>query len=352
MVGMAKKKKTLPKDFTELLTKGDLAELKDVFTGCAVDAYGGYGKQTALAYDSCPHELAKWLLDQGADLHFPDRWGNTPLHNRSRSIFGNIKSLLELGADVHKTNTSIDTPLHAAADAHNPENVETLIQYGADVNAKNARNNTPLEEALMTCRNIDILQTLKISEICLKAGAERTAKMAAYVTEIGKQFEFHRAGFNKDQVDAVSDALHKLYDLFEVSAVGKRIVHDGKSAIKTNSESWQQQHQELWELLVPSSGAAETLQGEVIRITGRIANELEGNGGINWDGDYNKMGDALFEMVKQGESLGTSELEEIGEIVKALKHRGGDTSRLCELAVEWVLLNPLPLKLGRVSYQR
>ena len=63
---MAKKKKTLPKDFEELLSKGNLQELKEVFNTCELDARGGYGKQTALAYDNCPHELAKWLVEQGA----------------------------------------------------------------------------------------------------------------------------------------------------------------------------------------------------------------------------------------------------------------------------------------------
>jgi hypothetical protein len=50
---MAKKRKTLPKDFEELLKKGDLEELKAVFDKYELDARGGYAKETALAYDRC-----------------------------------------------------------------------------------------------------------------------------------------------------------------------------------------------------------------------------------------------------------------------------------------------------------
>ena len=59
------KRKTLPQNFEELLSKGNLQELMAVFKSCEANARGGYAKQTALAFDNCPHELAKWLVEQG-----------------------------------------------------------------------------------------------------------------------------------------------------------------------------------------------------------------------------------------------------------------------------------------------
>ncbi|MCF6406824.1 ankyrin repeat domain-containing protein [Chitinophaga filiformis] len=349
---MAKKRKTLPKDFEELLKEGSLQGLKEVFDKCELDARGGYGKQTALAYDNCPHELAIWLIEQGADLQATDTWGNTPLHSRSRSIFGNIKSLLELGADVHYQNKSIGTPLHAAADSHNVENTTLLLEHGAQIDILNSMGYTPLEQALMSCSNIDITKTARISKIYLNAGVQITSAMRAFVIEIGKRFEFQRANFNKDAVVEVSNALDELYSMFGVDPVAKRILHDGKSQITANASSWQDQHQELWDLLVPASGPAETIQGEVIRIVGRIGYELEDNGGINWDEDYKKMADAFLSFVKQGEQLSSSELTEAEEIVKEVKRKSGDTARMCELGVKWVIDNPLPLKLPPVTYKR
>jgi len=62
------KKKILPKDFEALLERGDLKKLKEVFASCNVDARGGYAKQTALAFDRCPDELARWLVAEGQPL--------------------------------------------------------------------------------------------------------------------------------------------------------------------------------------------------------------------------------------------------------------------------------------------
>jgi hypothetical protein len=349
---MAAKRKTLPKNFEELLSKGNIEELKKVFNTCEIDARGGLGKQTALAFDKCPHDLAKWLVEQGADLQATDTYGKTPLHKRSRSIFGNIKSLLELGADVNDNRSSIGTPLHAAAEGHNVENTALLLAHGAQIDALNSSGHTPLEQALKTCSNIVIDKTVELSGMYLNAGAQITPVMKEFVTEIGKRFEFMRDRFNKDSVDEVSNALDELYKIFGVEPVAKRVLHDGKSAITTNTTTWQKQHQELWDLLVPSTGSAETIQGEVIRITGRIANELDGNGGINWDDDYKKMADAFLAFVKQGKQLSFSEQSEAEYLVKEVKRKSGDAARMCELGVKWVIDNPSPLKLPSVEYKR
>ncbi|WP_345949803.1 ankyrin repeat domain-containing protein [Mucilaginibacter sp. PAMB04274] len=330
---MPKKRTTLPKDFEELLSKKSLQELKDIFNQCEVDAHGGYEKQTALAFDNCPHELAEWLIEQGADLQATDTWGNTPLHTRARSTSGNIESLLKLGADINNKSNSTGTPLHAAADAHNVENTKLLLAHGAKADELNADGYTPLEVALSTCNNIDIVETAEISGIYLNAGVQTTSRMKDLVAKIGSTFEFHRANFDQDTVAEVSEALEELYRLFNVVPVSKRILHDGKSPIITTAVTWQKQHQDLWEQLVPSSGHAATIQGEVIRITGRVARELEGNGGVNWDGEYKKMTDALLAYLKQGKQLSSIELAEVEDLVKEVKQKSGNTARLCELSV-------------------
>ena len=64
--------------------------------------------------------------------------------------------------------------------------------------------------------------------------------------------------------------LERLYALFDVKPAPKRKVHDGVSPIIVEDGPWQKQYDELWEMLIPSSGPAKTVQGEVIRITGRV----------------------------------------------------------------------------------
>lgn len=346
------KKKQLPKDFEALLERGDVEALTRLFDTHEVDARGGIFKQTALAFHQCPDALARWLVEHGADLMAGDAYGDTPLHARARHWKGRIEVLLELGADPNHGENLRGTPLHAAAEACNETNVRLLLASGARVDALDRLHQTPLALALARCSNAQIESMAKVAEILLAAGANRTPEMSASVVRIGSDFEFHRQAFNRDLVETTSAALDGLYALFDVPPVPRRLVHDGSAHIIARSARWEEQHQELWQLLVPSSGAAATVQGEVVRISGRIHNELDGNGGINWDADYNKMADAFLAHVGAGAALTGAELTETREIVAALKRKAGDGRRLCELAVTWVAQNPAPIKLSPSNYDR
>lgn len=349
---MAKKRKTLPKDFEEQLMKGDIAALKAVFETCDVDARGGVFKQTALAFAECPDELARWLVEHGADLAAGDSYGDTPLHSRAGHWRQNIAILLELGADVNHGEGGRGTPLHDAIDSCKSDNVRLLLAHGARIDALNRDGDTPLEYGLRRCSNASIEEMAKVANTMIHAGASITPTMRESISRIGTTFEFHRSNFNPEYIDATSAALEQLYVLFDVPPVPRRAMHDGKAPIIMTATGWQDKHQELWELLVPSSGAAETVQGEAIRISGRIARELDGNGGINWDKPFRQMADAWLAHVGSGKALPASELHEAGDIIADVKRRGGDMQRLCELTVLWVAQNPKPVKLPTPSYDR
>ncbi|UUC44116.1 ankyrin repeat domain-containing protein [Flavobacterium cerinum] len=357
---MAQKRKTLPKDFEELLKKGDIQELIQLFDKCEIEARGGYSKGTALSFAECPHELAKWLVEQGADIEASNDYSYTPLQERSgRRFSSNIKSLLELGANVN-ANNSRGTALHCAARNHNTENIKILLEYGADIKTivsegygEKRNDYTALELALMNCRNIDIEDTLEISKILLHAGTPKTEKMKAFVTGIGKMFEHHRPNFYDESTEQTSDALDELYRIFEVEPVPRRIVYDGKSPITVKATTWQKQHEELWELLVPGRGAAQTVQGEVIRITGKVARELLDNGGGNWDIQYQKMVDGYFKYIQQENQLSPEEIKELTIITNEVKAKNSENIYvMSELGVKWVLNNPTPIALTVTDYDR
>ncbi|MNJ59485.1 hypothetical protein D3C77_551720 [compost metagenome] len=175
------------------------------------------------------------------------------------------------------------------------------------------------------------------------------------VKVIGERFEFHREGFNKDYIQETDEALSALYEMFGVTPVKKLERHDGVSLITVSSETWQKQHQELWEYLVPSKGHAPTVQGEVIRITGRISYEVHNNGGVNWDKDFRKMLSALNQYLQSGVPLNDEDLELAAQADAEIRPSGyGDDEPawLCELAVKWVITNPEPIQLGKVDYLR
>ena len=350
---MPKKRTTLPKDFEGLLDRGDFDVLRAVFDRCALDARGGSYKQVALAFPACPDALARWLVENGADIEATDRDGKTPLHTRARSHRGRIAELLQLGADPNPGAGSYHgTPLHAAADAAVADNVRLLLEHGAQVDARNAARQTPLEYMLQRASNATLERVSTVARLLLDAGATPSDEARQHVIAIGERFEFHRANFNPACVNEASAALNRLYAMTGVAPVPRRTMHDGASPITVRDGSWDERYDRLWDLLVPSQGAAATVQGEVVRIPGRLAREIHGNGAVNWDRDYVRMADAWLGYVAVGEPLAPDERAEALEIIADVKRKAGDTDRLREFAVAWVARNPEPIPLPAPPYSR
>ncbi|MCU0352050.1 MAG: ankyrin repeat domain-containing protein [Flavobacterium sp.] len=353
---MAKKKKTLPKNFDELIQENNIDNLKKVFDTCELDARGGYGKATALSFFNVPDELVRWLIENGADIEAVDDYKRTALHQHTMARSGKIAIFLELGANVNAVDNYGDTPLHfAAGSSFNVSSVKKLIEYKADSKNLNANKQTPLEKALSRANNIDIVNLVEISEILLK-NTNITQKMQENITRIGENFEFHRENFNKDHLQQTDEALNKLYEMYKVPPVKKRIMHDGVSQIIVSGATWQKQFEELWELLIPSNGNAQTMQGEVVRIAGKVRDEIYRNGGANWNIDFKKMLDAFLVHLASNNALSNDELEKLNSLVKDIaKNKDAETDELnylCELATKWTLLNPTPILLEKPNYKR
>ncbi|MDR3296043.1 MAG: ankyrin repeat domain-containing protein [Clostridiales Family XIII bacterium] len=351
---MAKKRKTLPKNFDELIKEKDLAALKAVFDVCEINANNGYSKQTALHMYDVPDELVRWLAEQGADMNARSRYGDTPLHQQAIWHCGNIALLLELGADLEARNHTDDTPLHLAAGFSRAHQVQALLAHGADVHAENDGGRTPLGYCLIRCANTDITDAAAVAGLLLDAGAKITPEMTESVERIGKKFEFYRADFNKDYLAETEAGLARLYELFHAVPAAKRQMHDDVSLIAVPDGDWDEQHDALWQQLVPGRGTAKTVQGEVIRISGRLAREIMDNGSANWCADFRKMLDALVKRFGTGTPLAADELEEAAGLAKLLRDGNGDDEpeRLMELAVRWVQANPVPVPMDKPEYDR
>ena len=349
---MAKKKKTLPANFDELLEANNLDALKAVFNECELNAYDRYSfKKPALSFYDIPLELMDWLIAQGADINVKDEYDRTPLHYHVQvNNVERVALLLERGADIEAQDKYKNTPLHFAE--YNAEAAQLLIEKGANINAKDDRGNTPLERMLFRLRNAYIEKAAKTAELYLKAGLKPTKFAKEQITRIGEDFEFHRNNFNLEYLEETDAGLQQLYKLFDVPPVPRRIQHDGKSPIVLAGDTWEERYEQAWALLVPSSGSAITVQGEVVRIAGRVNDELLRNAMGNWDKEYRKMLTAISGYLQQGNPLSESELAEVADIQKhILEDDGTGTQRLCELATAWVVQNPKLIALGKVNYK-
>ena len=349
---MAKKKKTLPANFDELIEAKDLDALKAVFNECELNAHDRYSfKKPALSFYDIPLALMDWLIAQGADVNVKDEYDRTPLHYHAEvNNVDKVALLLDKGADIESKAAYGRTPLFAAA--YHPELTALLIAKGANVKVKDDMKHNPMEAMLYSVQSIDISKAAKTAELYLKAGLKPTKFAKEQITRIGEDFEFHRNNFNPEYLEETDAGLQQLYKLFGVPPVPRRIQHDGKSPIVLTGNTWEARYEQAWTLLVPSNGSATTVQGEVVRIAGRVNDELFRNAMGNWDKEYRKMLTAMSGYLQQGNALSESELAEVVDIQKhILEDDGTGTQRLCELATAWVVQNPQPIALGKVNYK-
>lgn len=347
---MAKKRTTLPSGLYTIIENQDLNAFKAIFDKCDINAYErGYSKTPALLFYSLPIEFAEWLLDNGANIHITDTYGDTALHRHNNNI-ALLKLLLRHGADISAQNNKDNTPLHCAEG--NTVAVQFFLENGANPLTTNHLGLTPLQYMLSRCNNIDITEMANIAELLLNAGDTVNEFCQEKVKEIGKNFEFHRANFNPEYLDETQAGLNKLYHLFNVTPITKRIMHDGISPIIAQGETLNEQFEYLWQFLIPSQGKADTVQGELIRIVGKIQDEIYRNGSGNWNKNHKQMLSSFVQYL----SLGNIEQHYIenAEHAKKALYNGDDDDQamdhLIEIAVLWVQQNSNPIPLEKVDY--
>lgn len=347
------KRKTLPKNFSEIVEKGDVEEIKAVLSKCEPNAYSSdYYKSVALMDNNLPDEITQWLVTEyGADINYAGAYGHTALSEAAQHKPERIELLLSLGADINFQKENSPTALIYAAMYYRIEGVKKLLEHGADVQMTGGYSHyNAMEEALSRCGNANIPHMVEVAKILLAAGIAVTPAMQEKVTRIGTNFEFYRDSFNPEHLDEVDAALQELYQLFDVPPVPRLQKYDGSVPISVKGVTWTEQYNELWDTLVPGSGKAKFLQGEVIRIVGRLRHEILDNGGMNWDADFRAMRNHLAVLMAGGQAANETSLRKIKSVSPRV-----DESILDEItaaAVKWILDNPDPIELGEVDYKR
>ncbi len=350
---MAKLRKTLPKDFDEIVGRGDVEEIKAALKKCEPNACrNNYYKESALMNPNLPEDVIRWLVTEyGADINYANLYGRTALSEAAMSKPENIRLLVSLGAEVNFQKDTSPTALIYAAMYYRIESVKELLRLGADVHMTGGYSHyNALEEALSRCQNANLPQMAEIASILIDAGIEITDGMKEQVRKIGENFEFYRDSFDPDYLPVCDAGLMQLYRIFDVPPVQPKVKYDGSVPISVNGRTWTQQYNELWNQLVPGSGKAKFVQGEAIRIIGRLSHEILDNGGCNWDEDFRAMRDGLADILSGGRSAEEGIVQAVGKISP---DTGEDTfSLIAKAVVEWILQNTDPVELGEVSYRR
>ena len=123
-------------------------------------------------------EIAKKLVDFGADIHEVDDNGRGLIHQiveknnpKDRDVKA-ITNFLKLGADINAKDANGDSPLHLAAHMNHGNIIKELLKHSANVNATNNDQETPLILAVLSNDDGDT----EIICLLIKNGASLEAK--------------------------------------------------------------------------------------------------------------------------------------------------------------------------------
>ena len=127
----------------------------------------------------------------------------------------------------------------------------------------------------------------------------------------------------------------------------KTVAKSGKSG-KGSKEDWRSEFQRLWKELVPATGQATTIQGELIRAIGRLSDEAYRNGNYNFDKGHRIQCKYLRENLEDPTVFSEVEIQEIDRWIDRVldaKHPelSGASSpyyRLAEKVVMWCKAKP------------
>src|SRR5262249_25453552 len=129
---------------------------------------------------------------------------------------------------------------------------------------------------------------------------------------------------------------------------GRRAPTPGEFTGRKKKTYWTE-HARLWDELVPPSGPAATVQGEVIRIVGKLTREAYTNGNINWIPTGTLLWRFVAHTLDDPETFSADERAQIMEWVRTIirdRHcpdvsgQGSPYYLVTEKAVAWVLAHP------------
>jgi hypothetical protein len=114
------------------------------------------------------------------------------------------------------------------------------------------------------------------------------------------------------------------------------------------NKPWREEFKRLWAELVPTTGQAATVQGEVIRAVGRLSDEAYRNGNINFGKNHKMLCKFIRLNLEDPTVFSATEIAEIDECIDQVldaKHpdlRGSASChyRLAEKAVRWCKSKP------------
>lgn len=118
---------------------------------------------------------------------------------------------------------------------------------------------------------------------------------------------------------------------------------------KRKRYDWKKEHARLWAALVPPNGQASSVQGEIIRVSGKLTDQAFRNGNMNWDDDHIRMWRYIEQVITSDACFSPSETSRIRRNINAIirdyecPNLNGDSSPyyfIAEKVVDWCMAHP------------
>ncbi|WP_105011763.1 ankyrin repeat domain-containing protein [Salinibacter sp. 10B] len=229
----------------------------------------------ALGYDGQDRSLAEAReIVSRVGVHAHNDLGDTPLSvAASLGVLEMIDWLLGAGADVNYVPETGGghTALHRAAERNRAEAASRLLEAGARVQVVNESGLTPLAVAFTNTFE----DPRPVAQVLLDHGAPMTET----ARENGLRWD--AKAFCQWTEEPVPSAVQAQEAETESATTGRAAGY-ARVDLEADVYEW------LWTHLVPDSGRADTVQGELRRAVGNLRDEAHRNGNANWSEIHEK----------------------------------------------------------------
>ncbi|MCJ8314552.1 MAG: ankyrin repeat domain-containing protein [Saccharospirillaceae bacterium] len=265
-----------------------------------------------------------------------------------------LNYILEFGGlDINSKTNEGWTSLYCAIESNNVEALKVLLKAGANPNTKSDDGHTALTLAMQkTCSEIvSVKLLLEYGADPDVAGPEHEFVKGTFREEVLSTCEEFSGEVDEDDLyfKVVFDDLKPIIDAIPFGS--RESISNEKLEIKESvlPENWT--YNDIADEFVPRSGLADSKQGELARVIGRLIHEHNNNGNINWDDSFIQLTD-WFEINLSDESVfDETELSQIKQDIKQIKINGesgrlakvgevNEYTRLMDLVVIWCKRNP------------
>ena len=147
----------------DIARKGSLSEIKSLFEKDknsinAIDEKGS--SMLILACYRGNHQVAQFLIDNGADLNYASTNGNALMACVFKNEIQLLDELLQKKANIDLTDANGQTALMLAVQLNNVQMVKKIVSSGANKSLKCKQNKTAFEYAVFS-NNEEIINLLK-----------------------------------------------------------------------------------------------------------------------------------------------------------------------------------------------